>query len=291
MSVYRGIARTPNRVARPQRAWIAPRALALGTVAVFALGWLGILIPPRPFPAPGAMRTTPKTMPLPTGLPPPVERFYRTVYGERVPVIDSAIVSGRARLRPVGRIMLPARFRFLYEAGRGYRHHIEVTLFGIPVMTVDERFVDGRGVMSLPFGVEQGDAIDQAANLGLWAETIWFPSVYLTDPRVRWEPVDAHTAVLITPAAGSASERIIVRFDEQTGLIVWFESMRHRGAASASKMLWLNRIAAWRERDGRPFAATGEAIWMDDGKPWAIFDVEDIVYNADVTQRLRGRGP
>jgi hypothetical protein len=29
---------------------------------------------------------------------------------------------------------------------------------------------------------------------------------------------------------------------------------------------------------------------MDDGKPWAVFTLEDIVFNADVSEYLRARG-
>ncbi len=34
----------------------------------------------------------------------------------------------------------------------------------------------------------------------------------------------------------------------------------------------------------------GAAIWIDDGKPWAIFTVEDIVYNVDVKKYILQKG-
>lgn len=55
---------------------------------------------------------------------------------------------------------------------------------------MNERYLDGKGRMELPFGAEEGGKINQGANLGLWSEAIWFPSIYLTDPPVRWEVVD-----------------------------------------------------------------------------------------------------
>ncbi|HEX9074514.1 MAG TPA: hypothetical protein VF932_01995 [Anaerolineae bacterium] len=55
--------------------------------------------------------------------------------------------------------------------------------------------------------------------------------------------------------------------------------------------LWLNQTAEWVTRDGKPFPAVGAAIWMDDGKPWAVFTVEDVVYNVDVQEYVRGKGP
>ena len=66
------------------------------------------------------------------------------------------------------------------------------------------------------------------------------------------------------------------------------EAMRYHGQSSAAKTLRLNR-AQWGERGGRPFMVSGAVIWMDDGKPWAAFTVEDIQYNVDVSQYIRQR--
>ena len=251
------------------------------------LVWLGLQIKPASFSPFAAGDGFIEYRPLPEGLPTPVERFYRQVYGEAIPLIESAVISGRAWIKPMGNIRLPARFRFIHEAGQNYRHEIVVTFFGLPIMRVDETYLDGQSRLALPFGVVENEPkINQAANLGLWAETIWFPALFLTDPRVSWQPFDEHTAVLVVPF-NDQDERFVVRFNPNSGLVDLFEAMRYKAANDEVKTLWINDAIQWGELNGRIVLMEGGLTWYDDRRPWANFIVEEIVYNQDVTFALR----
>jgi hypothetical protein len=260
-----------------------------GLIALIVLGWVGLHIKPRSLPAFPQQTEERGTVPLPEDLPAPVERFYRQVYGENVPVIDSFVITGRAKMRIMG-ITFPARFCFTHIAGQDYRHYIETTFFGLPLMKVNEHYLDGTSRLELPFGVEEGPKVDQGANLGLWAETLWLPSIYITDPRISWESIDEETALLTVPFGG-AEQQFVARFDPETRMLHFLESMRYKGTDSEGKTLWINETLQWGAVDGNITPVVSAATWFDEGTPWAMFTVKDIRYNVDVGDYIQAKGP
>ena len=257
-----------------------PLTLAAGIGALVGLAWLGLQVPPAPFPPylePGRQL---ETVAPPADVPPPVARFFAVAFPKGVPTVESAVMTGRGTMR-FGPVTFPARFRFTHEAGRSYRHYFELTWFGLPLMSANEWFLDGRGRLELPVGiVAEGPKTDGAANLGLWAETALIPSVFATDRRLRWEPIDEHTARLIVPSPEGA-DNYTVGFDPRTDLIASMEAFRYRDEADAAKLPWRTENLGPR---------SGTATWGDQDEPWLNFTVEEIVVNADVSRYVRGRG-
>jgi hypothetical protein len=260
-------------------------------VGILFLGWLGFQIKPRPFtPYPGKAPEL-ETIPLPAGLPAPVERFYKTVYGHQIPVIETVVIKGRGQMAPFG-IKMPALFLFVHNTGKDYRHYFEATFFGFPIMKVNENYIGGKSYFELPVATYDNDAsINQGANLALWAEAAWFPSIWLTDPRVRWAPMDDTTALLFVPF-GEREENFVMRFNPASGLLDSMEAMRYRDAGDqAQKILWITRNIEGPTIADTKLSTVGSATWLDQGKPWATFTLEEVKYNVDVRQYVLQRGP
>ncbi len=243
---------------------------------------LGLRYKPAPFgevPQPAGQV---QTIPMPDGLPAPVERYYRQLYGSEIPVYHSAVITSVGTLRFKG-VTFPARIRFSHISGQGYRHYFEAMVWKFPFLRVNEYFLDGHSRMELPFGtLIDAPFTQEAANQGLWAEMMAYPASILTDPRTRWEVVDDDTARLYIPL-GESEQMFTCEFDPETGNLVSMETLRHRDEKSGL----LNWRVDFVGEDGRPIM---KATWGDETSPWLIAEPEDIVFNADLTEYIHQRG-
>jgi hypothetical protein len=290
MDVHKYILGNHNRLKKENRMKLF-FIITVVLIVIILLGWLGLNIKPVPFSPHPEKTPALKTIPLPQELPAPVERFYKTVYGDQIPVIETVVIKGRANINPFG-VKMPARFLFVHNVGRDYRHYIEATWFGMPFMKVNERYVDGKSLFHLPVGepIDNDPSTNQAANLAVWAEAAWFPSIWITDPRVRWEPVDENTALLYVPFE-DMEENFVMRFNSETGLLDSMEAMRYRDSGpQAKKILWITRNIPSNKIEGTQLDTVGTATWLDQGIPWATFTVEEVNYNVDVSKYIRQKG-
>jgi hypothetical protein len=87
------------------------------------------------------------------------------------------------------------------------------------------------------------------------------------------------------------SENYVVRFDPQTGLINTMEAMRYRDPGEGkNKLLWITRNEQGNPIPGTEISAVASATWLDQGKPWATFMLEEMECNVDVIEYVRARG-
>lgn len=230
----------PRRRSRCRRAGY----VVVGAGVVATIAWVGLQVDPQP---------------LPAGLPASVEHFYTELYGAQIPVVDTAVITGRGEMRISG-ITFRARWRFSHITGQDYRHYIELTAFGSRLMAVNEWFLNGDARLELPFGVSEGPNIDETS------------------------------ARLMVPFEGQ-EEAFVVQFDPDTGLLERMESMRFKGNTDRQRTLWINEVLDWGEVDGHPVPLRTEITWGDEDSPWAHLHTESVIYNADLRAYVEAEGP
>ena len=239
-----------------------------GSLALLgSAGWLGLRVKPAPFPTHPESTSELSTTELPSELPEPVRRHFRATLGAQVPRIETAVVWGRADFK-VGGLWTRMRFKSYSVAGRAFRRDMEITWFGMPILRGSDAYLGGEGSLEITGLVNtssRGENIDQGQNLAMWAEAPFTtPSVLVLDPRVRWEPIDAHTARLMIPF-GEQEETLRAEFDPQTGLMRGVSGMRHRNHEVPHRNL---------------------AIWEDQQEPYGIFEIEGTEYDVDVSEKI-----
>ncbi len=236
--------------------WIAGAAAALGGAA-----WLGLKVPPAPYPTKPPGRDL-GDAPLPEGLPAPVHRFYRAV--AQFPRVESAYANGRGRILMApepAEVWVPVRWELYLEPGRQFRWTAEGTWFGLPVLQGGDEIVNGEARFAIAGQVLTGDATYKAEYMILWLYTLAVcPTALLTMPAVRWETVDDVTARLYYPyaedeewhftlhfdPASSALSRVTTeRFDIQTGGFRPYQSTFGVRRSMAGTSLPVTMCVAW----------------------------------------------
>jgi hypothetical protein len=159
-------------------------------------------------------------------------------------------------------------------------------------MNVDESYVNGHRHFVLLVGTFDNDpSITQGAVLGLWTEAALFPSIWITDSRVHWASVDNNSALHFIPF-DNKEENFVIRFNPDTGLITTLEAMRFRDAGDqARKILWIPQNEEGKYIKGSKISSVGSATWMDQGKRWSVFTLEEVKYNVDVSTCIQQKGP
>ena len=166
---------------------------------------------------------------------------------------------------------------------------MEVTIYGASIGGGYEKYAQGTASAEIFGQVEPGGKkLDQAANLAVWAEGFWTPSIFITDERVRWESVSDTQARVYFPF-DDGEDSLLLTFDPETGLMTEFQAMRYRGSASEDKIGWRGIPEKWERYDGVLIPSESSIIWADEGTSWATWTVENVQLNVDVSARLPSR--
>lgn len=257
-------------------------SIAGSLAALAAIGWLGLQIPSKivvPVPekaqAPGGVL-------IPEQLPAPVLHYLQVALGEHAPRIKSAVFWGRAQAN-FG-LWVPMRFQLYHRVGYDFRREMQITWFGFPVLKALDQYVNGQGMTGLVGKADTGARVDQGSNMILFAEAPLYPSIFVTDPRIRWVAIDETSAQLFFPF-GDEEDTMTVYFDPQTDLITKMTALRYFGA-NGEKEPWRVDFLSWQVVDGMIIPALSAITWEKQGKPWSYWEITGVTWNVDLSAVL-----
>lgn len=272
------------------------KTAAVTTAALAGVAWAGLRTPVPPLPLAVGARSTEK-VPVPPDLPAPVARYFAITAGESVPLARSPRVTGTVRMRVPG-LPLPlwmnGRWNATYEPGKAFTRIMELGFFGNIVLRGVDEYRDGIGSVTVGDKRDAGPNCDQAADLVMWAESVWMPSILFTTPGVRWQAVDDSKARMLVPF-GPREHELTWHFDPTTGLLAQISSFRYKTTTDAWRTPWHVDIEQYNVFEKITVPSSLSITWEDDGHPWAVFNVLDLTFEAadsptqlnDATQRLQ----
>lgn len=215
-----------------------------------------------------------------TGLPDPVQRYFRLVLKEGQPYIRFT------RLQHTGQFKTDLQKEWTDITGEQYFTAPEpgfVWQGKTALFTATDKFVKGQGGLKVTLfsAVTVVDAsgakYDQGELLRWLGESAWFPTNLLPSKNLFWTPMDAQTAGL-TFVYNEHKLQYTVRFNAR-GEITAFETLRFMGDKNLEK--WVGKFSDYRQLNGVlvPTKAEGAWILQDQEYPYARFTVTSLEYN------------
>jgi len=224
------------------------------------------------------------------GLPPPVQRYFRTVLRDRQPVVTavSVVHHGTFNVGQDGDAWKPFTSTQKVVTQRpGFVWDGSVAMLpGVPVR-VHDAYVAGTGVLRPAlFGLftlvdlHGGGEIARGELMRFLAEATWYPTALLPSQGVRWTAVDDRSAKA-TLTDGDIEVTLTLVFSAD-GLI---ESTRAdaRGYAKGDQLVpmpWEGRWSNWQVRDGMRVPMSGEVAWLlpQGRKPYWRGTIQELEY-------------
>lgn len=207
-----------------------------------------------------------------TGLPAPVQAYFRTVLREGRPMVAGVRVHHRGSLN-LGDTT--ARWRPFLSDQRvvtrrpGFHWDARVRMMPGVTVRVHDAYVAGEGVLQaallglLPVADLRGSReIAEGELMRFFAEAAWYPTALLPSQGVRWEAVDARSA-RATLSDDSIALTLLFTFDAN-GLIdtVGAEARGRRVGEETIATPWRGRFWNYEERDGMRVPLEGEVAWL-----------------------------
>jgi hypothetical protein len=206
------------------------------------------------------------------GLPPIVQRYFRAVLKEGVPIVSKVKIEhvGQFNMSESGEQWLPFESRQLVTTSRpGFIWDARVKMFPGLAVFVHDAYVAGDGILrpsilgafDLVY-LHGGNEVAQGEFMRYFAEAAWYPTALLPSQGVRWEGIDERSA-RATMSDGPITLSLTFTFAAD-GLI---ESVRAdaRGRTQGKQVVmrpWEGRWRDYQWHGGMYVPSGGEVAWL-----------------------------
>ena len=225
------------------------------------------------------------------GLPPPVQRYFRTALEEGQPMVASVRVRhegtfNMGQTNDQWKPFVSDQLVVTRRPGFGWNGRVAMAP-GLPVR-VHDAYVRGEGtlhasVLGLFTVVDMSGTRDVAEGelMRFFAEAAWYPTALLPSQGVRWEAVDDRSAYA-TLEEGDITITMLFTFDEK-GLIDTVSAEARGRAVGGDRIVptpWRGRFWNHERRGGMLVPLNGEVAWVppEGERPYWRGHIERIDY-------------
>ena len=205
-------------------------------------------------------------------LPPPVQRYFRTVLKDGQPLVAAVRVEhvGEFNMSESGEQWKPfTSTQRVITRRPGFIWDARMPMFPGLAVHVHDAYVDGEGILHaellglLPVMDMHGTPeVARGELMRFFAEAAWYPTALLPSQGVDWQAIDGRSAQA-TLRDGDVELTMTFQFD-QAGLICSARA-EDRGRAVGGTVVptpWEGRWENYERRDGMLIPAAGEVAWL-----------------------------
>ena len=224
-----------------------------------------------------------------SAVPPPVRRYLEKALGSREREVRTVRLhhGGTFRTRLDGK-WLPIRGQQWFATGPpGFVWWGRIAMMPGLWVEARDRSIDGAGNMlvraesTITLADARGPELDQGALLRLLGEMVWFPTAFLDERYVAWDPIDERHAMARLHVGGRAVGGVYEFGDD--GLPAAFRADRYRdlGGGRSALTPFLGQCEDYRAESGLIVPHRMTALWQVGGRdiPYARFLVDRIDYD------------
>jgi hypothetical protein len=218
-------------------------------IAFLILYWLGFRVKPRATAPDLEKLEPPETTPLAgEDLPAPLRAYFKSTFGENLPLPGTAVAWGTGRIvvryfGALGPLWAPLRWAVYLVPGEQFVWRTTITWFRQRMLQGGDEFRQGHGRFVMGNRPLENKNINLSEWAVMWLYTLFAaPTSLLGEDTVQFDPVDENAVRMRVPAPGKDEHwEFILRFEPDSSRLYKIETKRtaSRSGEGIPYQIWL----------------------------------------------------